>query len=297
MAFERYQHVCKLGQSNTRGILEGRVFIFSKLDGANSSVYLDETGELNCGSRNMELNEEKTNSGFWNYVQENKEKFQKYFEKYPTHRLYGEFLIPHTLKNYRDEAWRKFYVFDVKPMDEEDVYLSYDEYVDGLEEFEIEYIPPIVILNNPTEEDVMYYLDKCTFLVKDGTYGEGIVLKNVDYVNPFGQRTWAKIVRNDFKDKHVKVWGANETKPKSLVEEKIIENTITEALVLKEKSKIENEVGEWEDKLIPRLLGIVWHCLLTEELGEQIKKLKNPVVDFKALNRLCILETKKYINI
>lgn len=297
LGFERYQHVEKIGVSNTRGILNGKVYLYSKVDGANGSCWLDKYGYVQCGSRNNTLNEEKTNNGFWNYIQENLEKFEKYFEKYPNNRLCGEFLIPHTLKNYRDDAWRKFYVFDVKPSEDENEYLRYEDYVGGLEEFEIEYIPPIVIIDNPTEEQIMFYLDKCTFLVKDGTYGEGVVCKNYEYLNPFGVRKWAKIVRNDFKDRHVKVWGANELTPKSPIEDKIVRATITESLVLKEKAKIVNDVGEWENKLIPRLFGTVWHCLLTEEIADQIKKLKNPVIDFGRLNRLCNDEVKKYIEI
>ena len=37
--------------------------------------------------------------------------------EYPYLRLYGESLVPHSIKDYREDAWRKFYVFDVYDME------------------------------------------------------------------------------------------------------------------------------------------------------------------------------------
>ena len=37
----------------------------------------------------------------------------EYLKANPTHRLFGEWLIPHRLRTYRDDAWKRFYVFDV----------------------------------------------------------------------------------------------------------------------------------------------------------------------------------------
>jgi hypothetical protein len=54
----------------------------------------------------------------------------------------------------------------------------------------------------------MTLLDKNTHLMQDGEIGEGIVIKNYDYVNKWGRVVWAKIVRNEFKERHVKNSGA-----------------------------------------------------------------------------------------
>ena len=110
--------------------------------------------------------------------------------------------MPHTLKTYSDDAWRKFYVFDVTRdilMDGE-VSLRYEIYKPLLENYNIDYIPPICKIENPTYERMIELLDKNTYLIKDGAgTGEGIVIKNYDYRNKFGRQTWAKIVRNDLK--------------------------------------------------------------------------------------------------
>jgi ATP-dependent RNA circularization protein (DNA/RNA ligase family) len=62
--------------------------------------------------------------------------------KYRDLRLYGEWLVPHTLKTYNDDAWRKFYVFDVFDRKKERL-LSYDEYSEGLVAAGINVIAPI----------------------------------------------------------------------------------------------------------------------------------------------------------
>ena len=50
MKYEKYQHICKLNDSETEGILNGTVYIFPKLDGSNATMYLNDNGELKVGS-------------------------------------------------------------------------------------------------------------------------------------------------------------------------------------------------------------------------------------------------------
>ena len=59
MKFEKYQHVERLGTDETDGILNGDVYIFSKLDGTNTSIYLNDKGrrEVLSAWRNRKLEE------------------------------------------------------------------------------------------------------------------------------------------------------------------------------------------------------------------------------------------------
>ena len=68
----------------------------------------------------------------------NEPSFMDLFREYPQLRLYGEWLVPHTLKIYHECAWRNFYVFDVMSGDE---YLHYDDYSKILSTHGIEYMP------------------------------------------------------------------------------------------------------------------------------------------------------------
>src|SRR6056297_3562076 len=129
MKFRKYQHIERLGTGSVEGILDGQCTIFYKIDGTNSSCWLDENGNLKAGSRKRELTLKKDNQGFYAHALSNKNIFE-YLQAHPTHRLYGEWLVKHTLKTYEEGAWHKFYIFDVvKDLDDGNIeYLPYDLY-------------------------------------------------------------------------------------------------------------------------------------------------------------------------
>ena len=277
--FKKYQHIEKFGTTEVEGIDIGTCYIFPKIDGTNASVWQDD-GKLCAGSRNRELSLDNDNFDFLAWVKSGPcaGQFIKLLTDFPDVRLFGEFLVPHALRTYADNAWGKFYVFDVMIGD---TYMPYENYAEMLAGYDIEYIPPIAIIRNPTCERLIGFLDRNTYLIKDGAgVGEGIVIKNYTYYNKYGRQTWAKIVRNDFKALHAKVQ-PTEVKERKLVEEEIVTTYVTTALVEKEYAKIAAE--GWESKMIPRLLGTVYYCLVKEECWNFVKDLKQPTVDFKRL--------------
>lgn len=294
MDFKKYQHVKRYGDTEVEDIEIGECLIFHKIDGTNGSVWLDNNGEIKAGSRNRQLSLDKDNQGFYAYVLEN-DNIKGYLRKHPKHRLYGEWLVPHSLRTYRDNAWRKFYVFDVC-LDKEDggiEYIPYDIYKPLLEEFNLDYIPPIARIKNGTYEQFIKCLDGANFLVKDGEgRGEGIVIKNYDFYNKFGRQVWAKIVTSEFKEKHAKTMGAPVIDNKYIIEEKILNDFCTEAFIEKEFAKIVNEKDGWSSRYIPELFGKVWYELINEEGWNMIKKYKNPTINYKLLNNLMIKKIK-----
>ena len=72
------------------------------------------------------------NAGFYNYAitQEN---VKRCLIDNPNIIIYAEWLVPHSLRTYRDECWRKFYIFDVVECLGEDNfrYMEYEEYKKG----------------------------------------------------------------------------------------------------------------------------------------------------------------------
>lgn len=291
MHFNKYQHIERIGSEEVDGLLEGKCYVYYKIDGTNGSIYLGDDGQIRAGSRNRELTIDNDNAGFYTHVLSNP-KYSDFLNKYPNTILYGEWLVPHTLKTYRSDAWRDFYVFDVI---EDEKYLTYEEYKDTLEEFGINYIPPICTITNPSEEKLIQLLEKTgDFLVEDGKgLGEGIVVKNYNFVNRFGRTTWGKIVRTEFKEKHGKNNNVNELLMTEEIERKIIDEFVTDALVSKEKAKITCEKGCFEGRDIPRLLGTVYYCLVSEETWNFIRKHKFPKVDFNKLRKYCESKTKE----
>ena len=288
--FDKYVHLEKLGNDEVEGIDTGVVYAFPKLDGTNGQLWWDkDSGVIGAGSRNRILSYESDNAGFRNACVEDP-RYHRYFSDFPNYTLYGEWLVPHSLTTYQDDAWRKFYVFDVKYQGQ---FLKYEDYQTTLIKHNLDYLAPIAILKNPSYEQIQGLLESNVFLIKDGQgVGEGVVLKNYDWSNRFGRQTWAKVITNSFKEKHHKAMGVPVING-DLVEEKIAIEFITQHFVDKVVAKIALEDGGWNSKLIGRLLCVVWYDLIREEMWDILKKHNLIKIDFRLLQRLITQRVKE----
>lgn len=283
MSFLRYPHLEKLGNIEVEGIEFGTAYVFPKLDGTNASMWMDKTGEFCFGSRNRQLTLDNDNAGFmFSMSGENGINERDLLEHLPEIRLYGEWLVPHTLKDYRDDAWRKFYVFDVYD-DSKNRFLSYDEYKPHLDYYGVDYIPCIKIIKNGTPDQFKHEIQNARFLLKDDAKSpEGIIIKNYEWENKFKRQTWAKIIAGEFKDDFHKQWGPSELETK-VNEEIVVEKAVTQQLVDKEYAKIVVSENGWSSKYIPRLLETVFNYVVTEELYDAWKTIKFGSINGKAL--------------
>jgi hypothetical protein len=280
VSFKKYQHVERWGREEVEGIENGTCYVFPKLDGTNASVWMED-GEVRAGSRKRGISIESDNHGFCHFATADP-CLLHFLQDWPAMRLYGEWLVPHSLKTYREDAWRKFYVFDVVgPALNEDGfrYIPYDEYKPILEEYGIDYIPCTDIVEGGSEKYFLAAAERNTFLMQPGEIGEGIVIKNYLFRNRWNHIHWAKIVRSEFKEKHCKAMGPNVQQGEYTVERRIADEYVTQALVDKEKAKIDTK------PIQPRLLSTVFHVILTEDIADAVKKFKNPTIDFRVLNR------------
>ena len=269
-----YQHVERLGSEEVEGILSGTVYVFSKLDGTSARIAYED-GKIVYGSRNRILTQENDNAGFMNACV-NDERYGDLFQEYPDLVLYGEWLVKNHIKHYEDDAWRKFYVYDVMNGDK---YLRYEEYKPILYKYGIKYIPLICVLNNPTEQDILALAPKQGFLCKEGGNQEGIVIKSYDYVNKYGRTTWAEVVNATL------ITHKNNKETKPCIEQDIVDKLLSVEEIEKEKNKIENfnitKTGE--------LLGRVQHEFVKDNISIILKKWKSPTINFKQLNK-CIAD-------
>ena len=301
MEFKAYQHIEKFGRDEVLDINLGTCHVFPKIDGTNASVWYNREKTICCGSRRREISLEADNGGFMKYIitDDNAAGIRQFLLSYPDFRLFGEWLIPHTLKTYKFDAWKKFYVFDVcrDTGDEtEDMeYMPYESYALLMEEFGIDYIPCIAVIKSGDYEAFVKQLQNNVFLIEDGEgTGEGIVIKNYDFYNRFGRQTWAKIVASDFKERHGKTMGPAAMKGPDMIEEKIALE-LNKDTVDKVIASITEGKGVLEGKDIPRLLDTVWHDFITEEIWHILKKFKTPRIDFKVLHRFVVNRIKKLV--
>jgi len=312
MEYKEYQHVVKLDDPEVDGLLVGRCHIFPKIDGTNGTVWFN--NGVCTGSRRRDLSKEGSgdNQGFRAYI-ENDERFKKFFYEFPSCRLYGEWLVPHTLKTYRDDAWRRFYVFDVTSvrMNNEEFYVNYDEYSQWLKHYNIDFITPIKIITDPTHDQLLYCVEQNTFLIKENSgVGEGIVIKNYRFVNKYGRVTWAKIVRNEFKDALHKEQGSPELMNR-LIEKELVDKFLSEVDVTKVIGNIkatrtdpmitflgvEGNNVEFKKEWIPQLLETVYYDFVRENIWSMIKYLKaNKArsIDFSNLKQHTFNKVKEF---
>lgn len=298
MQFNEYQHIERFGTPEVEFIEQGKCYIFPKIDGTNASVWLGDDGEIHTGKRHAELTLEKDNAGFFAYIRNHKG-IRELLEANPKLRLFGEWLVPHSLETYREECWRRFYVFDVAWTDRNgcNIYQRYEAYQWILDKYGIDYIPPLAIIDHPTKEQLISYLEKNIYLIKDGCgVGEGIVIKNYDFRNRNGNQIWAKIVRSEFKEIHARKM-MNPDRPmqgKTTIEHRIVNQYITSALCEKERAKLELECGKGMKSIISSLLHNVFDCLLREDAHHFVAEFNYPTVNFKLLRYLCDSKVKEY---
>lgn len=292
MNFKKYQHIEKLGSSEVNGILNGTVYLFYKIDGTNSCVWLKEDGQLGFGSRKRELSLEEDNANFMKNMIENEEIYTalwKYLRAHPSHIIYGEWLVPHTLKTYNNNAWKKFYIFDIYDT-ATNLYIDYEYYSYILDKDypELNYIPLLERLENPSVDDIKERLERTgEFLCSQGL-GEGLVIKRYDFKNNYGRTIWAKMLCEDFRKTKQRVRSENrEHKDENLVEYNIIK-LLTLEHVLKEKYKIQEKYNTefWESKFTYELLNRTFNEFWRDNWEKILKKFNMPTINFKKLRKM-----------
>ena len=311
MKFRMYDHLERLGHHSVQNIEMGLVHVFPKLDGTNASVWFD--GDvMRCASRRRVITPDDDNAGFAAWVNGDSdaaENLRLFCMSRPDLIVYGEWMVPHTLKTYREEVWHKFWIFDVYDRTA-GTYISYETYGAYLAE-------PLCTIQDPSEDQMKVQVEMNTYLIADGAgLGEGVVLKNY----PWRRHgcPWAKVVRNVFKEEAARAFGHAKKHGEFQVEVAIAEEFVTAELVGKTRAKvvldianqIESDGGmemcrltanpnwqqrieaEYRGRLIPQLLGRVFHDLVDEEMWAILKKHKGATINFKTLQGRVTLATK-----
>lgn len=292
MNYRTYQHIEKLGNKEVEGILKGRCSIQPKIDGTNGVVWLGDDGIIHAGSRKRDLTLDNDNADFYNSIIKD-ENVASYLKDHPDHYLYGEWLVPHTIKYYDPSAWKHFYVFDVYTA--EKGYLPYDIYSKELTSYGIRFIPEIACLTDPTMEDLTRCLKKCKYLIPEDKMGEGIIIKNYGYKNPYGRCTFAKIVAEEFFDTKAKLRTKNHEVKDMVTENDIVDRLLSEPLIRKEFVKIQLEHGDAKkQEIIGRTLSNIYHVFLNEEFIDYAEN-KRPTVSFHLLKKACDNRVKEVL--
>jgi len=291
--FKKYEKVERLDKiDEVGGILEGQVYVFEKLDGANASAWANLEGDrywIYVASRNnvvarfypatMDAEIMDGFRGLPDYVMKNDD-LVSFLLSYPHARIYGEWLVKHAV-NYPSKHLGKLYVFDVEDRTKGRM-LPYWEYEPMIAEYEIPYLRPLVITAFPKVEALESMVGRTNY--EAHPQGEGIVIKNYDFINKWGRQPYAKLVAKEFREMNVKVFGG--PIPREAVEMKIASVYCTYSRVEKILQKIHDQKGSpatIDD--MSRLLSTVYHDIITEDMWDILKKFKRPTIDFGKLQK------------
>ena len=303
--YKSYIHVERLGRTETEGILDGRCYIFPKLDGTNAVMFWDEKPQ--CGSRKRQLTEGKDNAGFYQWFNGDSDEavdIRAFVTQNPHVIVYGEYGLNRVgqIKYYDDAARDSVWIFDAFDTNAQR-YLTYPELVDALAPFNHvkKYIVPcLAILENPTESVLLTIAqEKNEFLLTEShKAGEGIVIKNYDYRDSWGNYQVGKLVLDEFKERK------NKGKAISVenVEQEIVDRYVTDAelgktlhkvLTLLELPQADNNNSKFNGCFI----SLVWKDLLNENICDMVKRLKNPTINFSELKMKCDKKAREFIGL
>jgi hypothetical protein len=291
MKFKEYPKVYALHKDECEGILEGLCHVQEKVDGANASIWFDkDDNAIHFGSRSRDLYLAKDNfNGFGEWVSKHPG-LPEFFDKYPNVRLNGEWLVRHTI-GYNELSYKKFYLFDmmIEEGDTEEM-IHPDIMYDIAPKYNIPTVALIGNFENPTIEDIKAHAGYSVL----GEKGEGVVIKNLTFINKYGSRGHAKYVTQEFKEDNAVTFGGNNKHSEAYEETYYMNKFMTLARVQKVLHKLESAKGKLSEKNIPEIMGTCYHDVIAEEgwtLAKEMSTTGKPF-NFKTFKSLCDRKSK-----
>ncbi len=289
--FKKYEKIISLEdfrgipKEEVEGILDGKCYIWEKIDGANLSIWMEDW-EIFVWSRNTVVWTWEIKSWFRGAVEyiNNHKGIKKFLNKYPNYRIYWEWLVPHTITDYNKDAYNNFYMFDIEDYNGEKMWA--EELTHIAQEYEIKIPELFDVIENPTIESLQKFIWKTSL----GKRWEGIVIKNYSFVNKFWDKVYAKIVSPSFKEEAKVVFGNHW---KNDVEGKINDAFCTLGRLKKiVNKKITNEGREIERSDIWTLIHNMQYDIIVEEAWIIQER---GVVNFKRLKSLIAKRTARML--
>ena len=268
---KKYDSILRHGKSATHLTLEGspHIVIQEKIDGANAS-FQRVGDEILAFSRNTPLDSENNLRGFYEWTQTiNPDKLAEgaiYF---------GEWTAKHKIDY--GENHGKFFLFDVYGIYTEE-YLPFGAVELASVNIGIDLIPVFYKGEFQSLEHIQAFIGKSTL----GEFGEGVVVKNYDYRDKYGEQVFTKFVSDEFAEVSKAKKHTIKTNTDPLTE--FINSTLTEARVTKLLHKMVDEGQLNEDyaiedmgTILKHLGSAVYEDIIKEESDTLMKLIKSKV--------------------
>lgn len=314
-SYTKYSHVRRIGTEGTEGYLEGHIVATPKVDGVNCTVWFDtEAGIERIGGREEPIRgpEDICWLGAWfeNRFSGNVEAFElaKFVREHPNLIVYGEWLggmvkdkFAGAIKDYDKEHLRTIKIFDVRDA-ETGEYLDDHEWRamlgEGYPELAKNAVPILGEFDDPTEEELWQLTDENLYMrEKAGTPGEGIVIRNRDFKDAFGNYHIVKLVRSDWKKE---ANARQREKILSDIEQAIVDEYMSDAEMSKTLNKALAKFGDDKFDATSRkhmgfFTSVIFRDLVGENILDMIKRFKKPKIDFARLEKLALERGDEYL--
>lgn len=266
---KKYTDVVRYGKSNTVGVIQEGDFITitEKMDGANASFTYDEDNNngVSCYSRNQPLDEGNRLSGFYNWVLDNITSIKEQLN--PKYRYIGEWLVQHKV-HYKEEIYKNFYLFSI--WDEEtEKYLSDDVVLSEAKRLGLKTVEYFYIGNFISYEHIVSFIGKSN-TTKEKDTGEGVVVKNCNYFDRYGNQVFVKLVSDKFAEVQKQKLPKNPNMEDKEVA--IIKSVVTKARVEKIMLKLVDEDILTRDDFAIESMGKLLNLLKSRVLEDVIKE-------------------------
>ena len=235
MEQKKYTDVTRLGHKTTLDVLkEGdQIVIQEKIDGANASFKV-ENGEIFAFSRNTQLSEDNTLGGFYEFAK------SLDADKLLAGVIYfGEWTNPHKVRY--PEFEKEFFLYDIYNT-HIDKYVSFSMVKDESRRLGLNLVPVFYEGEYQSFEHLQSFVGKTHIGGKLGDIetGEGIVVKNVSYIDRFGNQKFVKLVTDAFREIQ-KQKAPKDPKRELTQEQQFVDMTVTNARVEKMLYKFVDE--------------------------------------------------------
>lgn len=296
MEQKKYTDVTRLGHKTTLDVLkEGdQIVIQEKIDGANASFKV-ENGEIFAFSRNTQLSEGNTLGGFYEFAK------NLDADKLLAGVIYfGEWTNAHKVRYPEHE--KQFFLYDIYNT-HIDKYVNFSMVKDESKRLGLNLVPVFYEGEYQSFEHLQSFVGRTDIGGKLGDVdtGEGIVVKNVSYIDRFGNQKFVKLVTDVFREVQ-KQKAPKDPKRELTQEQQFVDMTVTDARVEKMLYKFVDEgvldehfgiedMGTILKHMNPRIL----EDILKEE-SDSLPSEHDPKELSKAVSRTVVKIVKPLVN-
>lgn len=297
MEFKKYLHIERLSNAAVDGILDGHVYVTPKIDGTNACFWFDDASQaFRTGSRTREVSVDDDNANFARFVAESMDDYmirmRAMATSCPNLVFYGEWLggvsfdgtsrmkFVGSIKDYVEGGFFLFDIFDSDTL----AYVPRSSWQWG-ELGDDHVVPVLAELDSPSADDITAIVESNHYNLPANVVGEGVVIKNYDYHDAFGNFQEAKVVRAEYKERKARpkrVYTASDT----VVE--FLDAYDTAAFLDKCANKVcqaceADSFDTTNKKMMGMMMSLSFNDLVEENVIDYVKRHKAATIDFGAL--------------